>query len=92
MATRPSSANTLIGRFPTSGQADHAETMTLMTLAHAVEPHHYLNAIHHLAAENLAAPNFLRVLRNAVVGFLALVFVIGGLIGFFLGRAFGRRG
>jgi hypothetical protein len=38
-----------------------------------------------------AAGGFLQTLRRAVLGFLAVVFVLGGLVGFFIGKAFGRR-
>jgi hypothetical protein len=42
------------------------------------------------------AAGFLQTVRRAVVAFLAMVFGVGllagGLLGFFLGRAVGRRG
>ncbi len=42
--------------------------------------------------EHVEAANFLQIVRRTIFGFLAVVFVIGGLIGFFVGKAFGRRG
>ncbi|AHH98055.1 hypothetical protein GCM10010174_05340 [Kutzneria viridogrisea] len=47
----------------------------------------------HLSAltEHVVAANFLEVVRNAILIFLLVVFLIGGIIGFFIGRAFGRR-
>lgn len=61
------------------------------------------HAVHMLAhqlllvtTDHLMAAGFLQTLRRAVVAFLAVVFVVGllagGLVGFFLGRAVGRRG
>jgi membrane protein DedA with SNARE-associated domain len=45
---------------------------------------------------NLMAAGVLQALRRAVVAFLAVVFAVGlltgGTLGFFLGRAAGRRG
>jgi type IV secretory pathway TrbL component len=55
--------------------------------------------VHHLllvTTDHLMAAGFLQTVRRAVVAFLAMVFGIGllagGLLGFFLGRAVGRRG
>jgi hypothetical protein len=49
-----------------------------------------------VTTDHLMAAGFLQTLRRAVVAFLAVVFVVGllagGLLGFFLGRAVGRRG
>jgi membrane protein YqaA with SNARE-associated domain len=49
-----------------------------------------------VTADHLMAAGFLQTLRRAVVAFLAVVFAVGllagGLLGFFLGRAVGRRG
>ncbi len=46
--------------------------------------------------DHLMAAGFLQTLRRAVVAFLAVVFAVGllagGTVGFFLGRAVGRRG
>ncbi len=54
--------------------------------------HHVLLVI----TDHLMAAGFLQTLRRAVVAFLAVVFAVGllagGLLGFFLGRAAGRRG
>jgi hypothetical protein len=55
-----------------------------MTVAYALAQVVALN-------EHIEAANFLKIVRDAVFGFLAIVFVIGGLLGFFLGRAVGRR-
>jgi hypothetical protein len=55
-----------------------------MTVAYALAQVVALN-------EHIDAANFLKIVRDAVLGFLAIVFVIGGLLGFFLGRAVGRR-
>jgi hypothetical protein len=41
--------------------------------------------------EHLEAASFLQVIQRTVLGFLAIVFVLGGLVGFFIGKAFGRR-
>ncbi|HEY2203399.1 MAG TPA: hypothetical protein VGH99_02825 [Pseudonocardia sp.] len=41
--------------------------------------------------EHIQAAGFLQTLRRAVFGFLAIVFVLGGLVGFFIGKAFGSR-
>lgn len=55
--------------------------------------------VHHLllvTTEHLMAAGFLQTVRRAVVAFLATVFGVGllagGLLGFFVGRAVGRRG
>lgn len=55
--------------------------------------------VHHLllvTTDYLMAAGFLQTVRRAVVAFLAMVFGVGllagGLLGFFLGRAVGRRG
>ncbi len=49
-----------------------------------------------VTTDHLMAAGFLQTLRRAVVAFLAVVFAVGllagGLLGFFLGRAAGRRG
>ncbi len=49
-----------------------------------------------VTTDHLMAAGFLQTLRRAVVAFLAVVFavglLIGGMLGFFLGRAAGRRG
>lgn len=53
----------------------------------------YVFALDQLAQvhQHLEAIDILRTARNAIVGFLAFVFVLGGLVGFFIGRAFGNR-
>ena len=55
--------------------------------------------VHHLllvTTDHLMAAGFLQTVRRAVVAFLAMIFgvglLVGGLLGFFLGRAVGRRG
>jgi len=49
-----------------------------------------------VTTDHVMAAGFLQTLRRAVVAFLAVVFavglLIGGTLGFFLGRAAGRRG
>lgn len=49
-----------------------------------------------VTTDHLMAAGFLQTLRRAVVAFLAVVFAVGllagGTLGFFLGRAAGRRG
>lgn len=40
---------------------------------------------------HLQAAGIMRSIGHAIFGFLAVVFVVGGLIGFFIGRATGRR-
>jgi len=49
-----------------------------------------------VTTDHLMAAEILQTLRRAVVAFLAVVFAVGllagGLVGFFLGRAAGRRG
>ena len=49
-----------------------------------------------VTTDPLMAAGFLQTLRRAVVAFLAVVFTVGllagGTLGFFLGRAAGRRG
>ncbi|HYZ37440.1 MAG TPA: hypothetical protein VE673_12075 [Pseudonocardiaceae bacterium] len=49
-----------------------------------------------VTTDHLMAAGVLQTLRRAVVAFLAVVFAIGlltgGTVGFFLGRAAGRRG
>lgn len=40
---------------------------------------------------HLEAAGIMRSIGHAIFGFLAAVFVIGGLIGFFIGKAFGGR-
>lgn len=37
------------------------------------------------------AAGVMRTIGKAIFGFLAAVFVVGGLIGFFIGKAFGGR-
>ena len=48
-----------------------------------------------VTTDHLMAAGFLQTLRRAVVAFLAVVFAVGllagGTVGFFLGRAVGRR-
>ena len=46
---------------------------------------------HGIDAAQFVQADFLRTVRNAVVGFLLIVFLLGALVGFFIGRAFGRR-
>jgi hypothetical protein len=43
------------------------------------------------AADHIEAAGLLQTIRRAVLGFLLFVFLLGGLVGFFIGRAFGRR-
>jgi len=49
-----------------------------------------------VTTDHLMTAGFLQTLRRAVVAFLAVVFAVGlltgGTLGFFLGRAAGRRG
>jgi membrane protein YqaA with SNARE-associated domain len=49
-----------------------------------------------VTSDHLIAAGLLQTLRRAVVAFLAMVFAVGllsgGLVGFFVGRAVGRRG
>jgi membrane protein YqaA with SNARE-associated domain len=49
-----------------------------------------------VTTDHLMAAGFLQTVRRAVLAFLAMVFGVGllagGLLGFFLGRAVGRRG
>jgi membrane protein YqaA with SNARE-associated domain len=49
-----------------------------------------------VTTDHLMAAGFLQTVRRAVVAFLAVVFAVGllagGTLGFFLGRAAGRRG
>jgi hypothetical protein len=49
-----------------------------------------------VTTDHLMAAGVLQTLRRAVVAFLAVVFAVGlltgGTVGFFLGRAAGRRG
>ena len=40
---------------------------------------------------HLEAAGVLRTIGHAVFGLLAVVFLIGGLVGFFIGKAFGGR-
>lgn len=51
------------------------------------------STVHQLLAMSaqLEAAGLLRTLGHAVLGVLAAVFVVGGLIGFFIGKAFGGR-
>jgi hypothetical protein len=49
-------------------------------LAQALDPHQHLDAV-----------NSPLTVRNAVVGFLAAVFVLGDVVKFVLGRVAGRR-
>ena len=46
---------------------------------------------HGIDAAQFIQADFLRTVRNAVVGFLLIVFLLGALVGFFIGRAFGKR-
>jgi hypothetical protein len=55
-----------------------------MVIAHTAQ--HLLT----LSAQ-LEAAGVMRTIGHAIFGFLAVVFVVGGLIGFFIGRATGRR-
>ncbi|HEY4007090.1 MAG TPA: hypothetical protein VGM60_18155 [Pseudonocardia sp.] len=43
-------------------------------------------------SDHLQAAGILQTIRRAIFGFLAIIFVIGGIVGFFIGKAFGRRG
>lgn len=47
------------------------------------------------AVQHIEAASFLQIVRNAILAFLLIVFVIGaivgGIIGFFIGRASGRN-
>jgi hypothetical protein len=43
-------------------------------------------------SQHVEAAGFLQIIKRTVLGFLAIVFFIGGLIGFFNGKAFGKRG
>lgn len=40
---------------------------------------------------HLEAAGVMRTIGHAVLGLFAVVFVVGGLIGFFIGKATGRR-
>ncbi|HEY1971717.1 MAG TPA: hypothetical protein VGH89_27425 [Pseudonocardia sp.] len=55
-----------------------------MTIAHTAQ--HLLDL-----STQLQAAGIMRTIGHAIFGFLAVVFVVGGLIGFFIGRATGRR-
>jgi hypothetical protein len=44
-----------------------------------------------LATQYLEAAGFLHFVRNAVLVILLIVFLIGGFLGFLVGRTFGRR-
>lgn len=72
---------------------------TRLPLGHCAACHAVRMLVHHLllvTTDHLMAAGILQTLRRAVVAFLALVFGVGllagGLLGFFLGRAVGRRG
>ena len=41
--------------------------------------------------QHIEAAGRLQISRRTIFGFLAIVFVVGGLVGFFIGKAFGRR-
>jgi hypothetical protein len=41
--------------------------------------------------QHIEAAGLLQIVRRTIFGFLAIVFVVGGLVGFFIGKAFGRR-
>jgi hypothetical protein len=59
--------------------------MAAMIMAHALT--------HALALPDyVQAAGFLQTIKNAVLGFLVIVLLLGALIGFFIGRAVGRRG
>lgn len=51
------------------------------------------HALPHVLAmtEHLEAAGILQIIRRTLLGFLAIVFLLGGLVGFFIGKAFGRR-
>jgi hypothetical protein len=55
-----------------------------MTIAHTAQ--HLLDL-----STQLQTAGIMRTIGHAIFGFLAVVFVVGGLIGFFIGRATGRR-
>ena len=66
---------------------------------HCAACHAVRMLVHHLllvTTEHFMAAGFLQTVRRAVVAFLAMVFGVGllagGLLGFFVGRAVGRRG
>lgn len=42
--------------------------------------------------EHVEAASLLQHVRNFILGVFAVVFFLGGLVGFFIGKAFGRRG
>ena len=42
-------------------------------------------------ADQVEAASFLQIIRNAILVFLLIVFLLGGIVGFLIGRAFGRR-
>lgn len=42
--------------------------------------------------QHVEAAGIMQVIKRAVLGFLAVVFFMGGLIGFFIDKAFGKRG
>ncbi|HEX4362270.1 MAG TPA: hypothetical protein VH141_32355 [Pseudonocardia sp.] len=41
--------------------------------------------------QHVEAAGLLQTIRRAIFAFLAIVFLIGGLVGFFIGKAFGGR-
>lgn len=55
---------------------------------------HTMNHMDHLLAmtDQIQAAGIMQTIRRAIFGFLAVVFFLGGLVGFFIGKAFGKRG
>lgn len=52
---------------------------------------HVLSQMVPMSHQYLEAADLLHSIRNAVVGFLVVVFILGGIVGFLIGRLFGRR-
>lgn len=52
-----------------------------------------MHTMDHILAlhSHLEAAGVMRTIGKAIFGFLAAVFVVGGLIGFFIGKAFGSK-